>query len=78
MPQLHKKMLEQTDITDNEVCIIIQQGFENTETCFTRWQRNSWPKSISYSTSSLVSVQMGDCLVVYHLGEETSTQAYSA
>jgi len=62
MPQQHKKMLEQTDITDNEVCIIIQQGLENTETFFTRWRRNSWSKSISYSMSGLVSAQMGDHL----------------
>jgi len=31
-------------------------------TVFTRWRRSSWSKSISYSTSGLVSVQIGDRL----------------
>jgi len=36
MPQQHKKMLEQTCITYNEVCIIIHQGLQNTETLLSR------------------------------------------
>jgi len=31
LPQQHKKMLEQTCITDNEVCIIIHEGLRNIE-----------------------------------------------
>jgi len=36
LPQQHKKMVEQTYITYNEVCIIIHQGLENIKTFLSR------------------------------------------
>ena len=36
MPQQHKKMLKQTDITYIEVYVIIQQGLENIDTFSSR------------------------------------------